>query len=383
VSQVQQSKQKLHIIQVLRALAVLCVVVSHIAHELAYMLAGRISNFNSKLFPGDFGVDLFFVISGFIMAYTCWESFGTNKAASRFMMRRFIRVVPLYWVATTLIIAVVLVFPERVNTATSDWQQWLSSYFFIPYARDSDALIRPVLGLGWSLQYEMFFYLLFAAGLMFARRIGLLVIVGSLIAIWGIANLFGGDQSDAPTLLRFLSHSIALEFAIGVLLGYLYMKNFRLSKSVGLFALVVGVFLLMIVPNFNEAIDQNRLVHYGVPAALITAAAILTRGYDERSVPRSALEIGETSYAIYLTHPFVIGATSVLFWKTNLVADLDPLNLLFTYSAIVIILTIAIGYVVHYWFDLPFTNHIRRAVSVRNDNDGVALETRFMRVRSR
>ena len=113
---VNGERSKLEIIQLLRALAVLCVVISHIAHELAAMLFGKVANFNAKLFPGDFGVDLFFVISGFIMVYTCWNSFQRENATLDFMKRRIIRIVPLYWVATSLMILAVLLFPQKINT---------------------------------------------------------------------------------------------------------------------------------------------------------------------------------------------------------------------------------------------------------------------------
>ena len=86
---------------------------------------------------------------------------------------------------------------------------------------------------------------------------------------------------------------------------------------------------------------------------------LVTKGYDEIRVPRFALEIGESSYAIYLTHPFIIGATSILFSRFQLIDELSPLNLLFTYSLAVIIVSLAVGYLVHYLFDLPFTNWLR------------------------
>ncbi|WP_083649273.1 acyltransferase family protein [Salaquimonas pukyongi] len=354
------STPKMETIQVLRAAAVLCVVISHIAHELAALLVDRVDSFNSKLFPGDFGVDLFFVISGFLMTYTCWDIFGKPRATSNFMARRLIRIVPLYWVTTSLMIAVVVLFPGNVKSATSDWQQWLSSYLFWPYARETDGLIRPVFGLGWSLQYEVLFYIIFAIGLCFSRTKGLIFIAGTIVASSLLARIFGGNTAEVPAIIRFLSHTISLEFLAGMLLGYLYMKGLRFTRGIGLGIGSLGLILLLVVPNFNESIDQMRAVHYGIPATLMVFAAVLTKGYDEVRVPRLALEIGESSYAIYLTHPFIIGATSVLFSRLQLIDGLFPLNLVFTYSLAVVIMSLAVGYLAHYLFDLPFTNWLRR-----------------------
>ncbi len=352
---------KLEIVQLLRAVAVLCVVISHIAHELSAMLAGKVANFNAKLFPGDFGVDLFFVISGFIMVYTCWNGFQQKNAGFDFMRRRLIRIVPLYWAATSLMILAILMFPQKINTATSDWYQWFTSYLFIPYARESDGLVRPVLGLGWSLQYEMLFYGLFALMLGLPRKVGLTGIVIILCAIVLFANLLIPDSLASVGVAQFLSHPIILEFGAGVILGYIYCSGYRFGKSVGIAAVICGVLLLLFVPSFNDVIDRWRFVHYGMPAAILVSACVFTNGMDAVSVPRPLLNIGESSYSVYLTHPFVIGIVSLVFSRFGLVEQLTPLNLLFTFSVSVIVISIVVGHFVHLLFDLPFTTHLRRS----------------------
>ena len=366
--------QKLEIIQLLRALAVLCVVISHIAHELSAMLFGKVANFNAKLFPGDFGVDLFFVISGFIMVYTCWDSFQRENAAPDFMRRRIIRIVPLYWLATSLMILAIILFPHKINTATSDWYQWISSYLFFPYARESDGLVRPVLGLGWSLQYEMLFYALFALSLYLPRKAGMIALIVALVIITAGTNLLVPDAYVSTGVAQFLSHPIILEFGAGVFLGYLYCSGFRFSGTVGVVALVCGILLLLFVPSFNDVIDRWRLFHYGLPATIFVSACIFIHGIDEVSVPRPVLNIGESSYSIYLCHPFVIGIVSLIFARFDLVAELDPLNLLFTFSVSVLLVSILVGHFVHFLFDLPFTNFLRRSSFLRTRSEKAAVK---------
>ena len=353
------STSKLEVLQLLRAVAVICVVISHISHELAAKLVGKIVHFNEKLFPGDFGVDLFFVISGFIMVYSCWEKFGQSGALADFWVKRLIRIVPLYWVATTTMILVVLMFPQNINTATSDWGQWAASYLFIPYARESDGLIRPVLGLGWSLQYEMLFYFLFGLGLLFSRRTGVVLSAGLLVLLCAGANMLRTGPSEASTFLRFVSHPIIIEFAAGVAIGYFYMLGVRINRPAGLFAGVAGLVLLMTVPGFNDTIDQQRYIHYGIPAVLMVAACVFPRGFDQLKVNRLGFQIGETSYAIYLIHPFVIGASTILFAKLGMVENMSFMNLTITYSILVLLLSVTAGYITHHFFDLPFTNWLR------------------------
>jgi exopolysaccharide production protein ExoZ len=354
-----KSTSKLEIIQLLRALAVMCVVISHIAHELSVIVGGKVVNFNSKLFPGDFGVDLFFVISGFIMVYICWDKFGKPGAMLDFWIKRLIRIIPLYWIATTLMILVVVLLPQKVNTATSDWGQWVASYLFIPYARESDGLIRPVLGLGWSLQYELLFYFLFGISLLFSRVKGIVLASGLLVALCIAANLVLNESGVSSTFIRFVSHPIILEFAAGVLIGYCYMKQLKMSKTASFIVGAAGVLLLLTVPDFNDAIDKQRYIHYGIPAVLIVMAVVFPKGYADLEVNKLGLHMGESSYAIYLIHPFIIGAVSLIFARLGLFDIMGLINVVLTFSVVVIFLSGFVGYVAHYFFDLPFTNMLR------------------------
>jgi peptidoglycan/LPS O-acetylase OafA/YrhL len=98
------------------------------------MLSSAVLQINEKRFPGDFGVDLFFVVSGFMMVCMSRDTFAQEGAAMDFLRRRGIRIVPLCWLITSLMIAVVVVLPHRVRTATSDAGQWISSYVLAPHA---------------------------------------------------------------------------------------------------------------------------------------------------------------------------------------------------------------------------------------------------------
>ncbi len=359
---------RLETIQILRAFAVIFVVVSHAMHELANQLSSSVVQINEKRFPGDFGVDLFFVVSGFIMVYVSRDAFARPGAAVDFLRRRVIRIVPLYWLMTTLMIAVVILLPHRVNTATSDIGQWLASYFFIPYARSSDGLIRPVLGLGWSLQYEMLFYLLFAIGLTMPMRRALPAILALILACFAVGQMFFGQA----TIFRFLSHPIQFEFAAGVLIGWAYVRGLRLPRWLCAAFAVAGLVLLVVAPAFDDMVDRTRHLHYGIPALLFVAASILFPGADRYRSGGWLVAMGESSYSTYLVHPFVLG---VIVWAIQRFAPADilkfaPCASLFVGTAIVC--SLAAGLFVHRYVDLRL-NRLARKILARRRRQPVAV----------
>ncbi|MGB7288362.1 MAG: acyltransferase [Salaquimonas sp.] len=343
--------EKIEIIELLRAIAVTFVVVSHISYELLRLLSQRGTAFNDKLFPGDFGVDLFFVISGFVMVFTCWNKFGQGFEVANFIRKRIIRIVPLYWLLTTAMIGVVIFLPSGVNSATSNWQQWISSYFFIPYARETDGLIRPVLGLGWSLQFEMFFYSLFAICLFFKRAVGLVIVLVLLISF----PLFGAYFDQSITLVEFVSHPIIWEFGIGIILGSIYMSGHRIPNLVGFSLVIVGLLLLISAPTYSALVDRMRHIHYGIPALLIMAGSTLTVYGNEMMISRIFQIGGEISYAVYLSHPFVIGVFALAFNRFEFLHEMEPLSLVFTFASSVLLSSMIAGYLLHNFIDLKIT----------------------------
>ncbi len=160
--QAHDAGRRLDNIQLLRALAALSVVITHTLHE---------TGAHEQTLNLGFGVDVFFVISGFIMAQTSLREFGMAGAPLRFFLRRLARVAPIYWLLTTLMLAGSLIAPSLLNVPTGGLGHIVASYLFIPDARGAGEM-RPVLALGWTLNYEMFFYALFSLALLAPARWG-------------------------------------------------------------------------------------------------------------------------------------------------------------------------------------------------------------------
>ncbi len=157
-------------IQILRALAALMVVFSHVqadSFDTANRAGQHFAGFH--MLPLNAGVDLFFVISGFIMVYASRRLFGTPRAGAQFMARRIARIVPLYWLATSLALILLGYEAARGKGAFPGVWEILASFGFIPFARPQDGLVQPVTGVGWTLNYEMFFYAVFALFVGLAR----------------------------------------------------------------------------------------------------------------------------------------------------------------------------------------------------------------------
>jgi exopolysaccharide production protein ExoZ len=314
--------RRLDNIQLLRALAALSVVLAHALHETG--------NYEYALNLG-YGVDVFFVISGFIMAHTSLREFGKPGASLRFFARRLARVAPLYWLLTTLMLLASMVLPSLLNVPTGGIGHILASYLFIPDARGVGEM-RPVLALGWTLNYEMFFYTLLSLAMFLPARRGfawlsalilLLVLLGTLIS-------FG----DHPRI-SFLTNPILLEFLAGVFVALLYERGLRVNGRLTL--ILWGFGLLGFFPRqLSSEPDFWRATMCGLPAVLFVMAATIGTISTKGRLTTFGLAVGDASYSLYLAHPFVLRPLRVL-WLKAVGPHLDFLFVVLTVLGAVVV----------------------------------------------
>ena len=205
---------------------------------------------------GPFGVDIFFVISGFVMVYSSERLFGQPGAPITFFARRLARIVPLYWAATTILVWFVV--PYASTKAV------LGSLFFGPHI-PSEA---PLLLVGWTLIFEMFFYVAFAIALFAKRRFA--VVAGVTVFLILFSLLFGPDDAGPSTQpppssgIAYLADPIIIEFVFGMLIALVHRGGARLSMWAAISLSLAGFFWLA------ATIDLlSRLYSAGVAAALI------------------------------------------------------------------------------------------------------------------
>ena len=256
-------------IQILRAIAACAVALAHIHGDLKYHMGVSLMPAFSV---GGVGVDIFFVISGFIMVYVSAPMFGAAGGPRIFLLRRICRIAPLYWAATTLYIAIVLWALGRGSLPGFDWA--LASYLFVPYPGGNETF--PVYSIGWTLNYEMFFYCVFAVVLIWPRRAAVAILAAAFVAWVGLGALV-----DLPAPMRFLSHAIVLEFVFGALLGLAFIEGIRLSRLVGRLMIAAAIAILAVqyavdyLPLLITPIWPPRFVGLGIPALLVVGGAAL------------------------------------------------------------------------------------------------------------
>jgi exopolysaccharide production protein ExoZ len=293
-------KDQLVGIQVLRAIAALAVVAFHFSVSLQqdFHLTARLA------FPaGANGVDIFFVISGFIMSYTTARP--DQRSPASFVFKRLARIIPLYWVMTLAVFGLGLAAPALFHLGAASPSQLLRSLFFIPYAR-ADGMTEPVLFLGWTLNYEMFFYLVLTPFLLLPRT---RAVVGSALAL-GMLVALGQVFSFGLIQLRFWADPIILEFVAGMGLALAVAAGLSLPGWLRL--TLVAVACVALHAQAGGPLTW-RVVSFGIPGALLVAAAVSGKR-PERNEPamRSLTRLGDASYAMYLFHPFVMRGFTLL-----------------------------------------------------------------------
>jgi peptidoglycan/LPS O-acetylase OafA/YrhL len=155
-------------------------------------------------FPiGNFGVDVFFVISGFVMVYASEPYFGRPRGSQEFFLRRLARIVPLYWATTTIILVYLILQYHDLTAVNFTPASVLASYLFIPVPQ-TDGFMAPVHGVGWTLNYEMFFYACFSAAVLFSLRIGVVALALALLCL--VALKFRYSAAAALWLLGGTNH---------------------------------------------------------------------------------------------------------------------------------------------------------------------------------
>ncbi len=290
-------------IQVLRGVAATLVV----WHHLQAMVNSTFgTSFASSI--GTIGVDIFFVISGFIMFY---RGYSTPDRIPFFLISRFFRIVPLYWLGTFALVALFLLGfnPNGVHHLTPTTV--LESVFFIPTALP-DGRHELVLSLGWTLMYELFFYALFAISFFARSRVLSFVLIAVALCS---TSLIGTLVDGLSYLQMYYLAPITIEFLYGAILGLIFDKISIKSKRVLLsgaaasfLAAVSMLFAFYELGLVDVGKFGARFLTFGIPAFLIVLAALLLEKANVRKDSGALIRWGDISYSLYLFHPLTLQA---------------------------------------------------------------------------
>lgn len=288
-------------IQYMRAIAALLIVFHHIAKKGEQYSTDPLYWFN----VGGAGVDLFFIISGYVM---CQTTFNRKTNIAGFMQARFIRIVPLYWVLTSAVLLVYLIMPEKVNSS-GGVTSIFHSYSLLPSS--SKYLIQN----GWTLSYEFYFYIIFSFGLLFSGILKHLLPSLTLISL----VLFGFYYGSEGVYFSFLTNPLLLEFVCGIVLFKFY-RGVQFNSGVSFLLLPLAVILLVYV-NLTGGFAV-RILDYGVPCLLFFVAMLnfepAFQKFKADRLSRVAELLGDSSYSLYLIHPFMLVICAIIMAKLGL-----------------------------------------------------------------
>jgi exopolysaccharide production protein ExoZ len=341
-------------LQALRGLAALAVVFYHTAFT-----------FNGGTHTDFQAVSVFFVISGFIMTYI------TRTDSKQFIQQRLVRIVPLYWPCTLSMLAAVWLLKDSGRTfANAGIGNILKSLLFVPY-RDALGEYQPILPVGWTLNLEMFFYVLFAIALVINKRWAPLLTCIALVAIKIVPRQLG---CSAP-LCEFYAHDYTTFLILGILTFYIWSGIEAIAEDRPMVAAAMAILSALAFvlwnadPRFADAIQQrvDFPVYYMMPPLLVLSALTL---HSARLICRwkVLLLLGDASYALYLTHILVMEFALVVRNRTigDQVTAINPSDSVVAMLVALIVCSL-VAIVAHTKVELPTLRFLRRLLIKRSD----------------
>lgn len=309
---------KLNNLQALRAIAAMMVFLVHLNQVEAKYGGSDLQLLGSWTSVGAWGVDLFFVLSGFVMMLVTIDKVGSTDLGWKFIYSRVTRIFPLWWACFGALLAVWFVAPELIYGGKHTDPPILKDFFLIIHDGP------PLLETGWTLRHELSFYAVFGAFLflpigLVGRLWGLLL---WLLAIIG-AHMF--LTMEDGTLFGLAVHPMTLEFIGGAFAAWVWHKT---QGAFGFSALLLGVIsfflagaVMLVDPDPGVAFanpymdDWLRAILMGPSAILIVYGAAALEVRNKVKAEGVFVSIGDWSYSLYLTHMLVLNALGVLWGR--------------------------------------------------------------------
>jgi exopolysaccharide production protein ExoZ len=343
-------------IQCARAIAALLVVYFH-----AVLQARNLNAAASSVAPefGECGVDLFFVISGFIM----WATVSRSAVSSgSFYVRRIVRIVPLYWTLTLLAAAVSVEAPWALKSTKFSLSHVIASLAFLPWPNpaslgEGGEAMTPVIAPGWTLNYEMMFYLLF--GILFTLPIAQRL--KSVFVIFGAFALMVWFLSSTSKIIAFYDPLLVFEFVLGVLVAHLWERSFVASATLASTALFFAFATLLSCDIWRP--DISRFYHSGLPAAICIYGLISLEASRFWLRLRWLGRFGDASYSLYLTHVFVLAGMRNL-W-TSILPERNGIMWQIAFVFLSLAMSMFVGQRSYEWLERPLNRAIRRLMEHR------------------
>lgn len=344
----QAGTEKIAAIQLLRAAAALTVATGHIAFAFADHLPGGLGIGLDDGRSGQVAVMLFFVVSGFVMVIAARHMFAQPGARRLFWMRRAIRIMPPYWIATALLALVFLtLFSLRIDPVAL-----VQSLILLPYWSEAGGLRPlPVLWVGWTLFYEMLFYAVFGLFIVWRREAAIAGVAAVMAAI-AIGGLWIGPHS---AVLYAATRPVTLVFAAGMLLALWRERGGAMPGWLRCTALAGLAPILWLVPTpvLPDAMGLDYLAWAGMPAVLIAVAFLA--GPLALPATKFVNRAGDASYSLYLLH---VPVAWLWLWLWGRMPGFDAGPWDYLVSALAA--TVLLGWLFHRHVERPMTLVLNR-----------------------
>lgn len=328
-------------IQVLRGVAALMVVVYHL-HDVEQAFGRGHAVLDGVARFGYAGVDIFFVISGFVIAVIANDQFASPRNASRFLLHRGVRILPPYWFYTSLVVALSILVPGVLNADSAD-KSIVASYLLWPQAG------FPWLPVGWALSYQAYFYLAVAIAIacIQARRFTL------FLGAWAVMIALAQCRPWHLPWQQVMASPMGWEFIAGAWIG-LHGKQLPAHLASLMFWLGVLGFLLGVALLDKFGIYDHppllRTAVFGSCSAWMVLGLVRGEVVHPHRTHRTLENIGDASYSIYLSHLFVLKLLGHLWMRTGMNQSVCS-HLVFT--AVALAASVAVGMLSYRWLELP------------------------------
>ena len=290
---------------------------------------------------GIWGVDIFFVISGFIMMYV------TENNEKFFLLKRIFRIVPLYWILTLGVFVLAIFIPEVLNNTTANTAHLIKSLFFIPFDKNGTGHF-PILFLGWTLNFEVIFYFLFSLSLVFFKENRM--IACSIFII--IFLVFNKVFSEKNFIFETYANDIFIEFIFGMILFTIW-KRYKNKISTNLTNHFICLTILLVSIFILNYYNFSRSISYGLPSLILAIYFLFF--LNHLKFPKILVSLGDASYCIYLLHPYIIQ----FFYKILEINEYDIIIELF-FTLIISIIVFIISLLIYKFIEFPINGSLRK-----------------------
>ena len=347
-------RQTLYTLQAGRAFAALLIVLFHNSFYIFALDKYWGSDPTHGIFKfSHAGVHFFFVLSGFIITHAHWRDLGRSSTLPKYLLKRFVRIYPFYWLVLTGTLAIYFLIPSFGQEYHRQATTIISSYLLIPISAEA----KHALAVAWTLHHEILFYCIFALAIL-NKRLGLAALV-----IWLAASFYSIFINQSAFPFSFLAAPINTLFGMGALSCWL-VRCYRIKHPI-IFALC-GLIVFSATAyddNYDIYLSKDiRDLMYGIASSLIIIGFVRLELQNRIKIPDLLKRIGDASYAIYLTHFMILSVSAKVFISTGASKLLPDI---ISYILLALIAVMA-GLMIHFFLERPMLRIISGIIHKKN-----------------